>query len=468
VFRRILIYILIYILLTIASAGIACADSNTILVFPFENLSSDRTLDWIGEGISELIIGRLQPEPGVYVFSREERLSAYERLGIPETAMLSRATVLKLGWNDGADHVITGSFSGTVEDFHMIARLIDLEAGSATEIRTDGKLQDVIPLTTTISWQLLRKIVPGTASPEADYTARPPIPRSAFENYIRALLTPDFQKRIELLQTAVRLHPQYDPAWFQLGRTFHLQRDFANSNLSFQKLPETTPQRRQVLFLSGLNYFYAGDYARAITAFQQLPQTYDILLNLGAAFSRRGDSTAALLTWRRAAAMDPLGSDAFFNVGYASYLKGDFDAAEKNLLETLKLRGRDSEALFILGRTYEKQGRTEESRKLLAQAARLSQSVERWLTQPPPRLERFVVSTTLRSHGDVWNDQRLSRRARSQDLSSWLDTVQAEIDSYLFGDAMRDLTDVMKVFPESTEARSLLKEIDHQRTLAMK
>jgi tetratricopeptide (TPR) repeat protein/TolB-like protein len=461
VLRRILIYLAV----TLAVTSAARADSSTVLVFPFENLSGDRTLDWIGEGISELIIGRLQSEPGVYTFSREERLAAYEKFGIPESAMITRATALKLGWSYGLDNIITGTFSGTADDFHILARLVDLGAGAGTEIRTEGKLQDVIPLTMTLSWQLLRKIIPGTASPESDYTARPPTPRSPFENYIRALLSPDLQRRTDLLQTAVRLYPQYGSALFQLGRAFHLQRDFAISNEWLQKLPAATPDRRQVLFMIGLNYFYLGQYERAITAFQQLPQMPDVLLNLGAALSRKGDMTAAMSMWKRAASLDPLGSDAFFNMGYVSYLKNDLGAAEKNLVESLKLRGRDSEALFLLGRTYEKQGRSEEARKLLSQAARLSERVERWLNQSLPKLDRFVTSTTFRSHEDIWSDQRLARRTRSQDLASWLDVVQADLDAYLFGEALRELRDVLKVFPDSSEARSLIAEVERQRNL---
>jgi tetratricopeptide (TPR) repeat protein/TolB-like protein len=457
--------ILIYVLLTFAAASAAQADSSTVLVLPFENLSNDRTLDWIGEGIAELIISRLQTEPGVYVYSREARLSVFEKLSIPETAMITRATALKLAWEHGADNVVMGTFSGTSDDFRVIAHLVDVEAGAGVEVKAVGKLQDVIPITMTLSWQLLRKIIPGTASPESDYTARPPTPRSPFENYIRALLTQDLQKRIDLLQTAVRLYPQYSAALYQLGRAFHLQRDFAISNQWLQKLPASTPERRQVLFMIGLNYFHLGEYERALGTFQQLPQIYDVLLNLGAASSRKGDLTGAIALWKRAANIDPLASDTFFNIGYLSYIKNDLDAAEKNLVESLKLSGRDSEALFLLGRTYEKQGRSEESRKLLAQATRLSQRVERWLTQPLPRLDRFVTTTTFRSHDDVWNDQRLARRARSQDLVPWLDVVQADIDSYLFGDALRELHDVMKVFPDSSEARSLLSEVDRQRNV---
>src|SRR4029078_7531015 len=133
---------------------------------------------------------------------------------------------------------------------------------------------------------------------------------------------------------------------------------------------------------------------------------------------------------------------AFFNQGYAYLVQGNFSAAEMKLLESLKLRGRESEASCLLGKTYEKEGRTDESQRLVAQAARLSQRVERWLNQPLPKLERFVTTTTFRSHEDVWNDQRLARRAHGQDLGMWLDTVQTDIDAYLYGDALRELQDV--------------------------
>jgi tetratricopeptide (TPR) repeat protein len=438
----------------------AAAESPTVLVFPFENQTSDRTLDWIGEGIAEVIVGRLQTEKGIDVFTRDERVAAYEKLHIPEIAQISRATALKIGWDQGADHIVMGSFSGTPGDFQITARLVDMDATSATTLVGGGKLDDVISLSTALGWQILRKIVPGTESPESDYTARPPTPRSAFENYIRALLFTDFQKRADLLQTAVRLHPQYDQALFQLGRTSHLQGDFTASNQWLQKIPGDAPERPQILFLMGLNYFYSNDLTRAVAVYQQLPQTYDVLLNLGAAFLRKGDETSAMSAWNRAAILDPLSSDAFFNMGYALYLKGDWEAAEARLTSSLRLRGRDSEALFLLGRVYEKQGRAQESRRLINQATRLSTRVERWLSQPLPKLERFMMSTTFRTHDDHWTDRRLVRRARSQDLPAWLDVVQADIDASLFGSARRELQDLMKVFPESGEAKSLLNVIE--------
>jgi tetratricopeptide (TPR) repeat protein len=173
----------------------------------------------------------------------------------------------------------------------------------------------------------------------------------------------------------------------------------------------------------------------------------------------------AIATWTQAASLDPLTSDAFFNIGYASFMKNDYENAAKNLNESLRLRGRDSEALFLLGRTYEKTGRPDEGQKLIAQATRLSQRVERWMTQPIPKLERFAITTTFRSHDEMWNNQRLARRGRAQGVSVWLDTIQSDIDSNLFGDALRELHDVQRVYPDSAEARSLLSVVERQRNI---
>ena len=455
---RILICTVIYSVVVLLATTAAGAETRTVLVFPFENLSNDRSLDWIGEGIAELIVEKLQSEPGLYVFSRDERLAAYESTGIPENATISRATELKLGWDCGADWIITGRFSGTAEDFQIAARVVELEiAGASKETEAKGKLEDIIPLTNTVSFDLLRKISPGTPMLEEEYMARPPTPRSAFENYIRGILSVDPQKRVEFLQTAVRLHPQYMAAMFQLGRTLYLERDLRTSNQWMEKV--SGPNRPQAQFTMGLNYFYIGDYTRSIVTFRELPQTYDVLLNLGSALSLRGDHAAAIAAWRHAAETDPFGSDAFFNIGYASLEEGDLDAAVRNLGESLRLRGRDSEALFLLGSAYERQGRIDESQRLIAQAARLSQRVERWLTQPIPRLERLSTTASVTKSNEIWTGTRLARRARGQNMTSWLESIQNKIDANLYGEVIRELQDVIRVFPDSSEARSLLDEV---------
>src|SRR5262245_21474723 len=90
----------------------AFADKATVLVLPFENQTGESTVDWLGEGLAELTAERLQAEPGLHVFSRDERLSLLRKSGIPSTVSVSRATVIQLGWDVGADIVVLGTMSG--------------------------------------------------------------------------------------------------------------------------------------------------------------------------------------------------------------------------------------------------------------------------------------------------------------------------------------------------------------------
>ena len=69
--RDVLKWIVIGAILILLGSALAFAGTGSVLVFPFDNESNDRNLDWIGEGISELIIERLQSEPDLYVLQRD-------------------------------------------------------------------------------------------------------------------------------------------------------------------------------------------------------------------------------------------------------------------------------------------------------------------------------------------------------------------------------------------------------------
>ncbi|MBI4475213.1 MAG: hypothetical protein HY646_21295 [Acidobacteria bacterium] len=470
-------------------------------MFPFENASSDRNLDWIGEGIAELINERLQSE----VFTRDERLAAFEKLGIPSEAAVSRATAVRLGWDAGADFVITGRYSGTPENFEVSARVIDLASSrSGREFKVTVKLEEFVRTRAKALDYMLGGQLQGNAAAvgavrgaqarqrEASSDDRPRSP-AAFENYIRGLLSNDPEKRAEYFQTAIRLEPQFPAAIFQLGRSYHEERDFKNSNLWLEKITDADPEYLQARFTMALNRFYFGDFTGAISIFEKLPATYDVLINLGAAHSHKGNHAAALMAWSKAAELDPLSSEAFFNSGYVGFLQSRNDAALRDLRESLRLRGRDSEALFLLAKTYERLGHMEDSHRTMAQATRLSQRVERWmsganaspigrshqgmsganaspigrshqgLTQPMPKLERLRTSTSFRNSKEIWTEERLNRRAQSQDLTAWLEAIQTYIDAYQYGEAIRELQDVIRMYPGSTEARSLLEEVNARR-----
>jgi tetratricopeptide (TPR) repeat protein len=147
-----------------------------------------------------------------------------------------------------------------------------------------------------------------------------------------------------------------------------------------------------------------------------------------------------------------------------AFTQDQFELAAQSLEQFFKLQGRDPEALFLLGRVYEKQGRTAESRRMIAQAIRSTPRVERWLSQPltdnqriAPQVDPTEIRFALQT--SIWNPSRLSRRALGIDLPAWIENAQNQMDSQLYGEAQRELQDILRTFPESPDARLLVGQV---------
>ena len=399
-----------------AAAPSAWAQQVTVLTNAFENETGERGLDWLGEGLAFLTAERLGAQRQLYVFGFDERAVVYDRLGIPENLSVSRATALKVGWDIGADVLVSGRFSGTHENFKIDARVLDLAAGrSRADITVSGRLDDVISLAAELSSKLAKQLVPGAQLPESDYAAQPPIPRSAFEAYVRGMLAADSQRHIELLQEAIRLHPQYTAAIYQLGQSHYVDANYKASAALLEKVSAVVPEYPLARFMLGVDYYRLGDSARANAVFSALPPTYDVLVNLGASLALKGDFAGAEAAWRRADTAKANGPEVAFNLAYLAFISGETETATSLLTQFLRNHGRDAEALFLLGRVYERVGRTDDSQRLFTQSTALSPRLERWIGAPIPNLTRLLTQpepTELRwpAGSTLWNEARLSRK----------------------------------------------------------
>jgi tetratricopeptide (TPR) repeat protein len=402
------------------------AQQSTVLVNTFENQTSDRNLQWLGEGLAALISERLTAQPQLYVFGLDERMIEYDKLGIPDTVSVSRATAMRIAWDMGADVIVTGKFSGSHDEFRIDARVLNIaEGSSALDVSATGKLDDVISMAASLSAQLAKGLVPGAEVPESDYASRPPVPRSAFEAYVRGILVSDPQRKIDLLKDAIRLHPQYTEAIYQLGQAYYLDSNFKSSAELLDKVSAVAPEYPQARFMLAMDQYHLGDFTKSATMFSALPANYDVLVNLGAALLGKGDAVGAETAWRRASAANPKGTEATFNMAYAAFARGEMETAVTRLTQFLRSTSRDAEALFLLGQAYEKLGRTNEAQRVTAQALRQSPRLEKWVGQPIPPLARLrnqFNATELRRpfEASIWTEPRLARKAAAQDASDIL------------------------------------------------
>ena len=80
--------------------------SSRILVMPFDNPLREASIVWLGEAAAVLLADTLNAI-GASAIAREERREAFEQLQVPANAMLTDATVIRIGQLVGAAEVIT-------------------------------------------------------------------------------------------------------------------------------------------------------------------------------------------------------------------------------------------------------------------------------------------------------------------------------------------------------------------------
>src|SRR5208282_1123544 len=83
---------------------------HTMVVIPFENASPTPGLEWLGESFPVAFHEQLN-SPVLYVASRDERLRAYDRQGIPAGVHAARATLYRLAEQMDVDYAGLGSAS---------------------------------------------------------------------------------------------------------------------------------------------------------------------------------------------------------------------------------------------------------------------------------------------------------------------------------------------------------------------
>jgi len=317
-----------------------------VLVLPFDNRSTQPSLEWIREAASE-ILGSRFASAGFAPMSREDRLYALDHLGLPEGFQPSRASALKLAQTLDADSIVVGSFETHGTRLEAEAQVVDVpHLRMSAAVSSSGEMRNLADIFDSLAWKLTRVMDPGfSVSEETFVAAGRGLQLEAFEQYIRGITEPDQAERMRHLESAVKLSPDFARAWMALGREDYAGAQYEQAAAAFAKVGRNDPDALEAGFYRGLSLLFSGSYPQAQEAFtavaQELPLA-EVLNNEGVAVSRQGHDGSAL--FRKAIAADPNAADYHFNLAVSLKRKGDSAGAAAELAQCLKLRANDSEA----------------------------------------------------------------------------------------------------------------------------
>jgi tetratricopeptide (TPR) repeat protein len=353
VFPVVLCFLLIVSSLGAEDAAVAARPlaGRTMVIIPFENASPTPGLEWLSESFPEALYPQLT-SPLLFVASRDERLRAYDRQGIPAAVHASRATLYRLAEQMDVDYAVLGSYQYDGSRLTVRAQLLDMRGQRlSTAVVESAPLSDLATLQSRLAWDLLRLIRSDFAVAKDKYVAGvAPARLDALENYVRGILAATLDERAQRYREAVRLKPDYDQAWLELGKTYYEQHNFEAAITALGQVQHSSDGAREASFYLGLAAYSIGDLARAENAFQfvagRLPLA-EVYNDLGVVAGERGQKKATDY-FEKAIQNDPSDADYHFNLGAALLQFGDRAGAARELRKALEERPNDTEAKSVL------------------------------------------------------------------------------------------------------------------------
>ncbi len=393
---------------------------DVVLIIPFENTSSNREANWVGESFADQL-SELLGAHGLRVVSSDARELAYGRLRLPLTVIPSRATAIKLAQEAGATMVVLGNYEvsprdeKTVAEVRGSARVVRVNEGRiAGKQMQDGRwathefffgdaLVNLQSVQGKLAYQILYEQddkLPFSQNSIVEQATK--VPSKAFEAYVKGAMLPNGNAdKPAYLQNAMREYERANPgsvykqAAFELGQLFYAQGDGKKAAEHFSLLQPADTHYAEAAFYAALAYERAGELQSALDVLLPLstraPLT-SIYNNAGAISTKAaiGEKNAAkreallkqatnfLSRAVESAAEDSAeGPTVRYNYAYALTLLGKHQEAAEQLRAVVKVNPRHAEALFLLAKTLEKTGQAEaaaandnEARKLLASYGR--------------------------------------------------------------------------------------------------
>ena len=251
-----------------------------VAILAFKNNTGDAKLDYLREGIGDLLIANLAQSGEVPLVLQHQVYGVLKRLGLLERSSYSTEELGEIARRLSASYVILGSFSKSGETFRIEANVLDAATlDSVAPAMADGpNIQD---LADGLSRRLRANLAPAAAQARGDpsyalakqYTSS----AEALEQYLqgyRLSLGGEAVRSILYFEKAAALDPDFAMAHLWLGMSHYFFGRMREARSSFQKafdLRERASERDR-LFIEAEYYAYTSErtFGKAIEAYVRL------------------------------------------------------------------------------------------------------------------------------------------------------------------------------------------------------
>ncbi len=218
----------------------------SLAVLPLKNLSGDPSQEYLADGMTEELIGRLAAIHDLRVISRTSVMGFRDtKLSVPEIAKTL-----------GVDAFVEGSVIREGNRIRVHAQLIRAETDEHFwSEEYDRELQDVLALQSEVAQAIAEKVKVSITGQERDrLVAARPVAPEVYESYVKGSNDPQYTKaqiehRIADFQDAIRMDPTFAPAYVGLAGTYISYQDIFVGAPPSEIRPKATSAARKALEL---------------------------------------------------------------------------------------------------------------------------------------------------------------------------------------------------------------------------
>jgi len=394
---------------------IAWVQKNIVAVMPFDNLTGDKDIDWMGGGIADVIAMKLGRLEKINIIDRAQVENIWKE--IKKSEYIDKEGALKIASMVGADRVIMGAFQKAGEEIRVTTRLINVKDGSLFGV-TDAtnKIDKLFALEDSIALNIIEKLnIKITDIERAELKKLIPTNNiNAFEfnaKATNAFIARDIQGAIQFCKKALEIDPNYIGANLSAAFLYEWAGDIEMSKHYYQRVIELSEAKKDKSSLMAANFNLgriafgewkikeALDYqnkALNISRYLKDQQSYaQIVYNMGLCYMRNNEFDKAKRMLLESKEISErlsnkfLLADSYLGLGIYYSMGKDIDSAKAkdnfekgfNIYEALNSREGLTKALFMLGTYYAVSGDYDEAIAYLMKSLKISIDIDNKLYQ---------------------------------------------------------------------------------------
>jgi tetratricopeptide (TPR) repeat protein len=342
-----------------------------LAVMYFDNQSASPDLDWLREGLADMLITNLSRSKRLSVLGRQQFHLLLERMGHRQADAIGLDDAVEIGRRSQAEAIVLGSFARFGEKIRINVQLYGVQTAQplASESIVADRPDDILHQIDLLSLKLASHL--GAAPDEQeDKTTLAGVMTNNLDAYRYYSLAMEeiqmfqFPEAIEMFEKASQLDPQFAMAYARIGYIYAVRwgpKEKAKPYLekAFQMSDRLTEKDR--LYITAWHANANADPTTAIETYQKMivqypmeVEGYQRLCWLLIA-QRRMDE--ALLTIKQGLIIDPESKDLYNGLGSVYYYLNKYEEAIAAYQHYVQLAPADPNALDSLGTCHQAFGR---------------------------------------------------------------------------------------------------------------